>query len=823
MAKYILTLFLTGIATLLIIQPGSAQKLSDKTGTIKGRTLLVDSEIPIPGVSVYLQETKTGAASNGNGIFVIKNIPAGEYTIVASAIGYYTLTEKVIVKENETININFQMIESISSLSEVTVMTSGSAGLKDIPGSVSYLSPKILNKFSYTDINRTLRAVPGVNLQEEDGFGLRPNIGLRGTGTERSSKITVMEDGVLMAPAPYTAPAAYYFPTIGRMQAVEILKGSSQIKYGPYTTGGAINLISTQIPNEFSGRIDLLAGSFGSTNLHASIGNAHKNVAYLAEVYQYGSKGFKELDNGGDTGFDIKDYLAKIRVNTNEDAKIYQSLTLKLGQVNEVSDETYLGLTQEDFDKTPYRRYYGSQKDQIITKQRQLALTHRVEFSRIFNITTTAYRTDLSRNWYKLNKVKDDNGTKTSIGDILDDPDTFSDAYRIITGGSGSNSDALFVKANNRTYFARGIQTVLGFNFDNNTMSQKIDIGLRIHEDQMDRFQWVDEYAMDNGVMKLTKAGVPGTESNRIESARAFAFYIQYRLDLGKFSASPGLRYENITISRRDFGKNDPDRTGVDLSERSNHVEVFIPGIGLNYDLSRNMNLFAGVHKGFSPPGSKEGTKPEESVNYELGLRLSKKSLSGEVALFINDYSNLLGSDLAAAGGGGTTEMYNAGEVLTKGLEFQLSYDLLSSDIYSSFRLPVSVVYTYTDSKFQNSFESDNDSWGKVTAGDDFPYLAHNQFTFIVALEHQKFNINLSGRYTDEMRTIHGQGIIPNNEKTDAAFVLDASANYALHKNISLFVNSTNITNKAYLVSRRPAGLRPGMPRAFMFGIKANF
>jgi Fe(3+) dicitrate transport protein len=272
-----------------------------------------------------------------------------------------------------------------------------------------------------------------------------------------------------------------------------------------------------------------------------------------------------------------------------------------------------------------------------------------------------------------------------------------------------------------------------------------------------------------------------------------------------------------------DYGKNDPDRTGTALSEQSNHVDAIIPGIGVDYRFNKNISTFAGIHKGFAPPGSKENTEPEESTNYELGVRYGKNALFGQVVIFFNAYSNLLGADLSAAGGGGTGDLFNAGKAQTKGVEFQLTYDLLSGQNQSAFSLPVSVVYTYTDAVFLNDFDSEFEGWGTIHSGDHFPYLATHQWALILGLEHRRFSVNLSGRYSDAMRTVPGQGEIPFNEGTDKYFVIDASANYMLHKNISLFANATNLTAQVYNVARRPAGLRPGMPRAFNIGIKATF
>ena len=142
------------------------------------------------------------------------------------------------------------LIETIKTW-EFDALTIVGDRAKSIPGSGQYISSRQLSVLNQPNINQILRSIPGINVRDEEGFGLRPNIGLRGTPVNRCAKITLMEDGMLIAPAPYSDPSAYYFPTFARMQGIEVLKGSSQIKYGPYTIGGAINLISTPIPESF--------------------------------------------------------------------------------------------------------------------------------------------------------------------------------------------------------------------------------------------------------------------------------------------------------------------------------------------------------------------------------------------------------------------------------------------------------------------------------------------------------------------------------------------------------------------------------------------
>ena len=717
------------------------------------------------------------------------------------------------------------LAEISKELPEITVkhttLIGNEKGLNSMPGSAYYLSTKELQKFNYSDINRVLKSIPGVNIQEEDGFGLRPNIGLRGAGVERSSKITLMEDGVLVAPAPYAASAAYYFPSVGRMQAVEILKGSAQIKYGPYTTGGAINLISTQLPLKFNAKISAIGGSFAGRNLHAYLGNNHGQIAYSIEALHYGSDGFKHLENGTKTGFDKSDYIAKIRFSTKRTARIQQAITFKAGINNETSNDTYLGLTLNDFSLDPFLRYAGSQKDVMTVNQSQISATHTIIPAKWMNITSVVYRNDFSRNWYKLDAVKDSSGVKKSIADILRNPTQYANQLAIITGQSSPNSDALYVKGNNRSYFGQGAQTTISMNFNTGKIKHDLDVGIRFHQDGFDRFQNEDIFKMLNGTMMQTSAGELGRESNRIGFAQALASYLQYKTSYKKFNLTAGLRNELITMEEKDYGKNDPTRLGSNLVQSKNEVAVWIPGISIDYIYSSIFTAFVGVHKGFSPPSAKTSSKAEESINYEAGIKFNQTYFQCQLVGFYNAYSNLLGSDLAASGGLGTGDLFNGGKSFSSGTEWFSSLNI-AQPLRLPFKLPITVAYTYTDARFLSDFSSTFEDWGTVKSGDQLPYLAQHQLNIGLAFEYKKWQINTGMKYTSEMRATAGTGSATGIDRIPAIIVLDASISYQVSNSINLFSSVTNITNETYIVAARPSGVRPGMPRAIQIGIRAT-
>lgn len=694
--------------------------------------------------------------------------------------------------------------------------------VQDMTGSAHFVGEDIIDTYAYSDINRVLRNVPGVNLQEEEGYGNRPNIGLRGGRSERSADITLMEDGILIAPAPYAASSAYYFPRVARMSGVEVRKGSSTVKFGPRTTSGVVNLISSQIPAERSGEAVIAYGEDNTKRLQLNAGDTIDNWGYVVDFGHEATDGFKKLDNGGDTGYELSDAMAKFRVNTNPSSDIYQSLEVKLGRTHENSDETYLGLTEEDFNATPFRRYAASQRDNMDADHKQFHIRHYADFDNGLDLTTTAYSNSFARNWYKLQSVND-GATKLGISSALG-----SATHLAALKGEGDADDTFIIRANNREYQSYGIQSQLGLEADIYNTQNQIEIGVRYHSDEEDRFQHEDTYSMVNGSLVLSSAGDPGSNANRVGSADAYAFYVQDEIKTGNWTIVPGVRYEHIKLKREDYGKSDPTRSGASLSTNENSIDAIVPGVGVNYKLNNNINLIGGVHKGFAPPAPPSSSTvqadEEESVNYEAGIRYNRGALQTEAIGFFNDYENLLGEETLSSGSGtGTGEQFNGGEVDVWGIELTASYDLNEYFNSTQYQFPVTLSYTYTKAEFQNSFESDFDEWGSVTSGDELPYIPEHQFAITAGIAADKWQANITGKYMDEMRTTAGSGNIPAGEGTDSHFIVDLAAEHEVYNNTRAFVTVDNIFDETYVAARRPAGARPGKPRTFLAGLKVKF
>jgi len=726
---------------------------------------------------------------------------------------HYIYTLALIICLNLNSQEPKQINDSIIPLDEVIIKGNTILGNKFVAknrtGAAYYLSTEELAQFDYTDINRALSKISGINFYEEDGFGLRPNISIRGTSPERSSKIAIMEDGILISPAPYSASSAYYFPSVARMQAIEVLKGSSQIQYGPYTTGGAINFVSTEIPEKFRGKISTSFGSFKTGQTHATIGNSSEKFGYMFEILNYNSDGFKSLNDDLNTGFDINEITSKIKF-VPKTTNIDQSFELKFHTYDEISNETYLGLTETDFQKNPYLRYPGSEKDKMSAEHKQYVLTHELFVNEKIKITSNFYENRFKRNWYKLDDVVHDNNSQ-KISKVISNPSQFSEHLKILSGEL-DYENALKVKANNREYISRGIQTKIDYHwYGKNESFNDLELGVRIHYDEEDRFQWEDIYNINNGFMALESYGEKGSQGNRISFANSFASYIMYKYKFKGLTISPGLRYESIKLGRDDFGKSNPLRNIENLSTRENKVSVLIPGVGFNYTFSNNLSVFGGIHKGYSPPGSSDGQKAEESVNSELGIRFSTKKLNGEIIAYRNDYSNLLGNDLAATGGFGEMDPFNAGKALVNGFEV-----LLNTSI--SKYIPISFSYTLTDAKFLTSFGSTQDIWGEVNNGDQIPYIPKHQFSSSLSYRISKLDINLNASYNGKFSTLAN-----GTEEISSYLILDLSMKYRIKKDIFLKSKILNLLDKKYAVSKAPAGLRPGHPFGVYTGIEYKF
>ncbi len=712
------------------------------------------------------------------------------------------ISENVIEKSDESENDSIIYETRISKL----------PANQRIAGAAHRIDEEDLNKHKHDDIHQVLAQTPGVYVREEEGFGLRPNIGMRGGNSNRSDKLTLMEDGVLIAPAPYSAPAAYYFPLTMRMTGIDVYKGPAATRFGPNTIGGAIDLKTRAIPySGIHGILDLAYGSFETTKVLGSLGYGSKHIGFLSEVALLNSGGFKSSNLGGTHGFSRVDAMLKARVNTDLEKSAWHRLDFEVGYGQEDSEETYLGLTLDDFVQNPNRRYDTTASAKLDWHHTQARVRYRFQKDEKIDFRTTLYRNDLWRDWSKINGVQ---GGADLHSTLLNPPVTGRGArtLAILRGAviSEDENEAIRYGTNSRRYVSQGIHSEYNHRFAQKRTSQTLRMGARFHHDSVVR----DEFELN------TFLGLNGLESfgdgrNQLRNEKgetlSLALNTMGELAFGDFLVVPSLRFEWMYGSL----------TNLDVeNDRDTAARSFLsPGLGVAYAFPYGILGFVGVHRGFSPvaPGQASDVQPEESWNSELGIRLNQEHLNLNAAGFTNFYQNILGNCSFAAGcdPSDVTLQFNGGRALAAGAELagQARFPLSALS-----EARVNANYTFTHTQFLSEFRSSFPQYGDVNAGAPLPYIPTHRFQISPELQISRWSMNVAMNYRGRMF-----------DSAEAAeplirplFIVNASTSYALFEDLDIYFKIENMFNARAIVSWRPFGARPNKPLTAMLGLRGT-
>jgi len=650
--------------------------------------------------------------------------------------------------------------------------------LPNIAGAGQILDAKDLEASHVFTVNEALRKVPGVNARDEEGFGLRPNIGMRGLNPTRSTKITLLEDGIPLAYAPYGDNASYYHPQVDRYERIEVLKGAGSMLFGPQTIGGVINYITPNPTQQFAGFVQGAVGNRDYVNGKITFGG--KGL-----LFDYSRKqGDGARDNMEHALDDLNlKYVAPLGGN--------QALTLRANHYREDSTITYSGLTQAEFDNRG-ARYNPFKNDKFEAQRNGLSATHEYEFGKGMTLLTNVYWSKFDRDWWRQASNSQDSqcggafNTARLAGSVIN-PD-------------GCNS----IQGRLRSYTTWGVEPRL-------TVAHKmgeLQVGVKAHFEEQDRRQI-------NGSSPTARTGT--LVEDNLRKTDAYSAYVANRFDIGQFAITPIVRYEAIR------GERTNRLTG---QKGSSKISEALPGIGVTWNPSQALTVFTSLHKGFAPQrvedliggtGTVTEVDPEKSTNFEIGLRSQPMAgVSVQAAYFRTDYNNLIAVGSIA---GGSTPL-SQGKALFEGLELGAQAEMKNGFLGR-------LAYTWLPTATQSDAFRRVDTQALIgVAGMRQPYAPKQTLTAAAGYALGSFRGEIEAQYVGKQFSDFANTITPSADgqkgEIAAYTVWNASLNYRFDKSLSGFVTVKNLTDKTYIVDRT-RGIQVGMPRLVQVGVKYAF
>lgn len=742
--------------------------------------------------------------SDPDGAFVFEDIVPGTYTIAASADGFAVETRALAVDAGESAEPTL-VLHPGAFTEEVAVFASTITGIPEtvrrIPGSVDVVDSAMLETSRVFNFSEALRKIAGLNVRDEEGFGLRPNIGIRGLNPTRSTKVLLLEDGIPLTYAPYGDNASYYHPPIERFSTIEVLKGSGQIAYGPTTLGGVVNYLTPDPPPTLSGDISVTGGNKDYFNGQASIGDTIGNTGFFLHYLRKQGEGARESMR-----FGIHDVFAKA-VTTIGDR---QTLTFRGNYYGEDSKVPYSGLRQDEFDENPHQNPFIN--DHFYGDRVGASVSHAVLLGSNAMLSTTVYGQRFKRHWWRQSSNSNERPNDSADPNCGGMENLYTDC---------GNQGRL------REYYFFGVEPRLNASHSLFGIRNELDAGFRYHYEHQDRVQ-------KNGDFPTARDGVVVEDNER--KTGAFSGFIQNRFIIGGLTITPGVRVERISYERTNrIAPNPAGGLGV---TGSTEVTQVLPGLGLAYNFGEKATVFGGVHRGFAPPrtediinnttGGSVDLDAELSWNYEVGARsLLRPGVRLDATFFRMDYENQV-VPASIAGGTGAT-FTNGGETLHQGFEFTGRVDtgtLVGSphNVYGRIAYTWLPVAQFEGVRFSNipGFATTHVDGNRLPYAPSHLVNANIGYSHPVGIDALVEAVRVSEQFSDDLNTFLGsadgqRGAIPAYTVWNLAFSYKAET-----MPTTFFVTVKNLFDETYIADRS-RGLIPGPSRLIQAGVKYRF
>lgn len=699
----------------------------------------------------------------------------------------------------------------------VDVVGEAPRALDRTPGSATVVRREDLVQLAAQSGGDVLRTVPGLNVIGEDPMGLRLNISIRGLDPNRSRKVLVLEDGMPVSLNPYGSPELYYTPPIERMERVEVVRGSGQILWGPQTIGGVINYITRDPPRRPTVGVDLRYGTYGYLLAQAFAGATHGPIGWRLDVIHRRFDGPRNLD------LSLMDVAGRLRLQLSPRSIVQ----LKLNYYDESSAATYLGVTGPQFALDPAINSASNDRFQI--RRYSLALTHQLVASRSVLLRTNVYAYQTNRAWRRQEYDRADTGAEYERAcDPLGRCGAPGDAGVTPTNDGGSVFFRRTAATNDRSFDVFGIEPRLTWNWARGSISGELTALARFHYESADDQRFVSSFP-------TARSGVP--IGDEIRNGYALAAAVQHRFGFGeRFFVTPGVRFEGFWSDRRVTRAPVLDTMGqttfrdVDIFGSSS-TAALIPGLGLSYRASTPITLFAGVHRGYAPPRTKDAVSPaganlqldpELSWNTELGLRARLgRWLNAEVAGFHIEFENQI-IPPSESGGAVSAGGFNTGHSRHMGVESSVTFDLehLLHQRASTFSLPLTVNYTWLPvaALVGGLFDAN-----RVPYAPEHILYAQLRFVHRMGLSAQVSVSYVASQFADRENTV-AQSVDGLVGRLPGYLTLDARVGYTLRAaGVTVYVSGRNLTDQIYISNRAPQGIQPAGFRQVFAGLEWNW